>query len=72
MMLTWQRSSNPLTKYTGSCSRGTKKANLNIPVALKSEGTVPSGGRKKFREKCTGRKKKRTGERCQAKMKTIF
>lgn len=58
MMLTWQRSSNPLAKYTGSCSRGTKKANLNIPVALKSEGTVPSGGRKKFREKCTGRKKK--------------
>ena len=58
MMLTWQRSSNPFAKYTGQCSRETKKANLNIPGALQSEGTVPSGGRKKFRENELGEKKK--------------
>lgn len=55
-----------LSAWVGVAGR-TKKANLNIPVALNIEGIVPSGGRRKFRGKCTGRKKTEVG--CQAKMK---
>ena len=66
MMLAWNRSLNPFVKV-GVAGR-TKKPNLNKPVALNIEDTVPSGGRKKFRGNAPG---ERTGVGCQAKREII-